>query len=238
MTAPLGVTIVTPGYEALAEEAIRRFKAATDCEAVLRIEVPEGQGFNAKLHLDELCPARPIVFFDADLWMLREFDVGLLMPQNDEWIAVHDPAVWDLDSWPARDCAAQEMEPGAYINTGLFGCDLSKHFAREVFASARVLASAQTMIDPTDQGLINLALQRLQVSVTMLPSVFNFYPLSVAWGTFPFTPRGVVGVHAAGFPMQDKLEALKAFALTLGGEHQPMKPGAMAVHHAATFELR
>ena len=238
MIAPLGVTIVTPGYEAMAEEAIRRFKAATGCEAVLRIEVPEGEGFNAKLHLDELCPARPIVFFDADLWMLREFDVGALMPVNDEWIAVHDPAVWDAESWPARDCATHEMEPGDYVNTGLFACDLSKHFAREIFARARALASTETMIDPTDQGLLNLARHRLQVPIRLLPAVFNFYPLAVAWGTFPFTPRGVIGLHAAGFPAADKLAALQHFALTLGGEHRPMTPAAMAVHHAATFDLR
>jgi len=235
---PLGVTIVTPGYEALAVEAIARFKAASGCEAVLCIEVPEGEGFNAKLHLDDLCPARPIVFFDADWWALRTFDVAELLPANDEFVAVHDPAVFDASSWPALDCAAHEMDVGSYFNTGLFACDLSKHFVTETFRRARVLAESEAMNDPTDQGLINLARHRLQVPVRMLPNVFNHYPLSVQWGTFPFTPRGVIGLHGAGWPAADKLEALRLHALTMGGDYQPMCEAAMAAHHAATFDFR
>ena len=197
-TAPLLVTVCTPGYELLCAEAVRRIRAASGCDSVLVLDVPEGQGFAAKLALDELCPRRPIVFFDADWWALRSFDVREVMVQGDGFTAVHDPAVFDPAAWPAKDVAAFDLAPLSYVNTGFFACDLSSSDTRAMFSQARTLRSAmdKKFTDPTDQGCINVAVQDLGLPLRLLPTRYNFYWQALNWGVLPFVPRGVIGLHA------------------------------------------
>ena len=235
---PLGVTIVSPGYEELSAEAVKRFRAASGCEAVMVLDVPEGSGFGAKLHLDELCPARPIVFFDADWWALRTFEIEAVTVRGNGFAAVHDPATFGPDSWPAQDCVMTGMDPMSYVNTGFFGCDLSEQRTRDVFFLARKLAARADLIDPTDQGYLNQALKIERTDLRLLPTTFNFYQLSVEWGYFPMIPRGIIGLHAAGYKGADKLGALQLQAQVYGGDYRPMSADAMAAHHSATFDFR
>jgi len=237
---PLGVTVVTPSYAALAAEAIARFRAATGCAAVLTIDVPEDQGFLAKMHLDELCAQRPIIFFDADWWALREIDVEQVMVSGAGFRAVHDPAAFGAESWPGKDCLTAGIPQLEYFNTGFFACDLSQHQTRQVFAHARDLRDAGRvqLADPTDQGWINLARHSLGQFVSLMPQRFNYYHLSAVWGYYPHTPRGIVGLHAAGYSGADKMGALLQQAEIFGTDFRPMAPDAMAAHHQATFENR
>ena len=242
ITAPLGVTIRTPGYEALAEEAVRRFKLASGCQTVLIIDAPEHAGWEAKLSLPELCPARPIIFFDADWWALREFDVRDVMVINQGITAVHEPTVFDPEAHAARDCVTLMMGPRGVINTGFFACDLSDRNTRRMFRDARSMLSTHSdldqIADPTDQVWLNYARQTVGVPLRMLPLRYNFFLPAAQWGCVPAIPRGIVGLHAAGYPLEHKLHTLETQASVFGGVWKPTTAACQESRHAEIFDAQ
>ncbi len=237
-----GVTIVTPGYEALATEAVKRFRAATGCE-VLVIQAEAGKGFETKLRLHELAPRGRVLFFDADWWALRKFDVEAIVPAGPGLGAVHDPAVFDPKSWPGQDVRTAPLEWGHYVNTGLLGFDLreptTRHWLEDALAmwANRELLLWQS-VDPTDQGWLNVALQASAVPVQLLPFRFNCYLRAVEWGYYPHIPRGIIGLHAAGVPLAHKLRVLRSEAAVFGQAYKRMQRAAITAHHQSIFDLK
>ena len=243
ITAPLGVTLRTPGYEALAEEAVRRFKKASGCNTVLIIDAPGGAGWEAKLSLPELCPARPIVFFDADWWALRAFDVRDVMVVGSGIAGVHEPTVFDPEAHAAKDCETLVMSPMAVINTGFFACDLSDRITQRMFREAREMLSrrdemvtVRPIADPTDQVWLNYARQTGGVLLRLLPLRYNFFLPAAQWGCVPSIPRGIIGLHAAGYPLENKQHTLETQAAVFGGAWRPTTIACQEARHAAIFD--
>jgi hypothetical protein len=219
-TGPIGVTLVSPRYMHLAEEAVSRFRKWTGLDAVILWSEVE-PAFAAKLNLDLLVAPRPIVFFDVDLWLLRPVDFRPLA-ESDRWCAVPDPCAWNMEGFPGVDTAREGWDPDTYFNSGLFACDLSRPEIRQVFVDARaqldrVHAGAVTRpVDHTDQYYLNWGVQRRPGLLKPLPLEMNFYHVSIAHSGVRYVPVPLTGLHAAGLPVERKLEALREQAKVLG----------------------
>ncbi len=237
----IGVTVQTPKYAALSREAVARFKRGTGLEVQV-IHAADGEAaFLKKLQLDLECPADSCVFFDADWWLLRDLDLSGL---GTGWSAVHDAGVFHPAAFCKSDCERLDLDKGAYFNSGFFMWDNASKQCRKAFEIARAAEHAQfsgkadAVDDWGDQSLLNLGVQRAGVPLQLLPFGFNCMMHFVRGGVFPYTPRVVHAVHAAGVPLKQKMRHLKAMAQVFSYEPEPLQPEAAAFHHALTFETR
>lgn len=224
----LGVTIITPGYEAMGEEAVKRFQQHTGlpCSA---LRFNGDSGFAYKLALPDLVPPVPVVFFDADLWLLRKTDFPSQMAKG-AVSAVPDPGTRDAGSFVSQDCAKLGLEPRQYFNSGLFVADFSCEHVRAAFRkAAEILKEKDThqIADYGDQTALNMAVQRCGVPFQPMPAGFNFFMHAVSHG-YASVPDLVYGLHAAGVKKADKLAHLKSHAAVFGfeprGRQNPLKP--------------
>lgn len=228
-SAAIGVTVSSPKYAHLTDEAVKRFRAMTGLDVVV-IWSQQEPAFASKLNLDLLVAARPIVFFDVDLWMLRPFDF-VPLAQSKFFSAVPDPGALNKDAFPHTDCEREGWEKANYFNSGLFCCDLSRPEIRDIFKTARRLLTAchdkqfAKPVDWTDQFFLNYAVQ-LHAGLYKLPFAMNFYKKAVDWGSFPHIPREIIGLHAAGVPIKDKLATLQREAAVFGEPSGKMLPEA------------
>lgn len=217
-TGPIGVTVVSPDYAELAPEAIKRFQLCTGLEVITLH--PTKDVFTAKLHLDSVA-GRPIVFFDVDLWFLRPFDFSTLA-SGFHWNAVPDPCAALSNNFVGRDILAQKWDQGSYFNSGLFACDLRRREIRQVFEDARkrladtIADNSIAPEDTTDQFYLNWAVQQQPGLFNPLPLELNFFRYAIIHGAVSGWPSDIIGLHAAGVPLNKKLETLKRESLVFG----------------------
>jgi len=233
----IGATVVSPAYRHLEKESVSRFKKSTGITEVEVVRCRDKDGFNPKLNLDKLFGRKKIVFFDVDWWAVQPIPRHLF--ESGTWGGVQDSAVWNPKAYPGIDCGLFKLDKTRYINSGFMSFDLSNPLHRKVFQLARRLSVKKggKAVDPTDQGYLNVALQRLNVPQTMWPMSFNFYVLAAVWGQVPYIPRVLHGIHAAGFPLKHKKHALQAQAAIFDMVPAPMCIEAVKFHHACQFEL-
>lgn len=214
----VGVTIVSPSYAHMAAEAVGRFQRNSGLE-VITLHVTGEPSFAAKLNLDLLVAPRPIIFFDVDWWLLRKFDFADLGTSSFQ--AVHDPGV-NGDGFPVLDCKREGWTGEQYFNSGFFACDLGRPEIRRVFADARARLAAchdGTAAKPADYGdqfFLNWAVAQQPGLVHLLDCRMNFFKSAVDWGYFPYIPGGIIGLHAAGLPVNQKLDVLRREASVFG----------------------
>lgn len=232
----IGVTIVTPSYRHLYRDAAKRFRENTGLK-VHAIRVADSRGFRAKLELDKLAPRDRIVFFDVDAWVIKPIDFEAF-PEN-AWHAVNDPAVYLRGAFPRTDCEQFGIPKEFYFNSGLMVLDLRNADHRKVFKTARRLHD-QGMLPPpadwTDQLWLNKALLHHRVPINHIPFRFNMYPMAVKHGGVPSFPRYAQVIHAAGFKLPEKLDALKAMELVFGGRLLPMEVEALYRYNRQTYD--
>lgn len=237
----IGLTATTPSYKRLTAEARKRFEKHTGLRTRVWEAQTDEEGFSAKLEIWRTCANA--VFFDSDLWVLRDTDFARLP----DWSVVHDPCVFHPESFCYKDCQQPFDEGGLlrdrYFNTGLMKVDFRKRANREVFRRAAQIAAkvkagkAWKPHDTTDQYYINRAVLELGIPVTLLPTSFNYYHKAVEWGVLSFPPREIRCLHAAGYPLKRKLAALKAQARVFGAALQPMQLMALQHKHTTAFEI-
>lgn len=237
----IGVTVVTPAYKHLEKEAVKRFREFTGL-SVQVIRCKDDQGFFAKLELDRECPRTRIVFFDVDYWLLRPMHPQQWCPMS--WVAVQDSAVYNPHAFPHTDCESHQLDKRRYFNSGMFTCNLAVDQHRQVFQEARKLRKRVASkkdpapVDVTDQYYLNAAVQKINPSTGLMPTRFNFYKKASDWGQLPYIPREIVGLHAAGEPLQNKLEALRQQSAVFGGGTCPVWVEAALANQSYQFELR
>lgn len=231
----IGVTITSPKYRHLTDEAVRRFRKHSGLDVIV-LWSEEEPAFAAKLNLDLLVAPMPIVFFDVDLWLLRPFDFKALAKAG-RFCAVPDPGAWNPLAFPHIDSKRNGWNKESYFNSGLFACDLARPEIRRVFADARRrfeechANTAPAPVDWTDQFFLNWAIQQQPGLLKRLPFALNFYKKAVDWGSYPHIPREIVGLHAAGIPLEDKLENLRRQAAVFGEPIGPMHREAIDHHY-------
>jgi hypothetical protein len=237
----IGVTVVTPAYKHLEKEAVRRFRKFTGLPVQV-IRCKDDQGFFAKLELDRECPRTRIVFFDVDYWLLRPMSPQQWCPMS--WVAVQDSAVYNPHAFPHTDCESHRLDKRRYFNSGMFTCNLVVPQHRQVFQEARrmrrrvVSGKDPAPVDVTDQYYLNAAVQKLNPSVGLMPTKFNFYKKAADWGQLAYIPREIIGLHAAGEPLPTKLEALRQQSAVFGSNTCSMWVEAALANQNHLFELR
>lgn len=237
----IGVTVRTPKYAALSEQAVARFKRYTGLKVKV-IECDDSQAFQTKLEIDRQAPRTRCIHFDADWWALRQLDVAGWTGST--WLAVHDAGVFHPGAFCKADSEALGLEKSLYFNSGFFAWDNANAQHRRAFRQARTLAfdiergAVAPLHDFGEQSLLNAGVQQAGVPLSMLPFGYNCMLHFVRGGVFPYVPRVVHAVHAAGVPLRGKMPHLRSAAAILGYEPEPMQPEALAYHHALSFETR
>jgi hypothetical protein len=137
-----------------------------------------------------------------------------------------------------------------YFNSGLFLWDNRRKEHRKVFQKARGLGyqlredkMPRGIHDWGDQSLLNAGVQYGGVALNLLPFTFNYMRHMVQGRSFLHTPAMVNAVHAAGFPLREKMRHLKCAAEFLGydmdtSEHgEAAEMAALRFHHGRAMTL-
>jgi hypothetical protein len=234
----IGVTLVSPRYAHMEQEAVDRFRRNTGLECVIiNTGNEKDPAFSAKLNLDLLVAARPIVFFDVDLWILRPVDFRELATSG-KWCAVPDPCAHNLGSFCGKDSQREGWDPDTYFNSGLFACDLSRPEIRRVFEDARaqldrvIVGEVPPPVDSTDQYYLNWAVHQQPDLLKPLPLHYNFFNIAVHHGDVTHIPVPLIGLHAAGVLLPQKLEVLRKQAFVFG----PPEDGVF--HHGPSLPIK
>lgn len=238
---PVGVTIISPAYEKVGQEAIRRFKEKTGLNTIVHQTEDGEAGFMAKLNLDHIVGRRPFVFFDSDLWLLDNPEIHF---GGEAIQACHDSAAFNPHAFPHTDCERFDMEKTHYINSGLIVGDFRHQKHREWFRESRRLQKASKRkravrpVDVTDQIWLNLAKHNIGLPWYRLPSAYNFYLYEAFWGQQAFIPRHIIGLHGAGIKAKDKFRRLKEQAKVFEHPVCPLHTETAAFEVSRMLELR
>lgn len=237
----IAVTVVTPSYRHLEKEAVKRIKKFTGLKVQV-IRCSDKDGFMKKLELDLECPRDRIVFTDIDFWFLREVHFESWCPNT--WLAVMDSAVFNPWAFPHSDCEAFGMQKIQYFNSGFFVCNLALKEHRKVFQVARRIqkkirnGTMKKPVDVTDQFALNKAAQDTNVPMSLVPLKFNYYHRASQWGQVPYIPRDVIGLHAAGFKLEEKKRALEVQAEVFTSDVLRICPEAQQFEATRIFDMR
>lgn len=204
----IGVTLSSPGFEELAEEARKRFMKHTGLQCVV-VHTRTPQNYAAKLELPSMFN-QTVVWFDADLWFVRDVDLSEF-DEREEFLAVLDPGIHDLDHFPLHDSRTLGLDHLRYFNSGFFIWN-SRH--RAAFDEARrvMAVDIRKLKDFGEQSALNAGVQR-KCKLTLLPSTLNYMPFAELHNM-----RGLVKqhspatIHAAGYGTEHKLDALRYYA--------------------------
>lgn len=237
----IAVTVVTPSYRHLEKEAVRRVKKFTGLPVKV-IRCKDKDGFMKKLELDRECGRQRIMFFDVDWYALRAFDPKTWCDKT--WLAVGDSAVFNPHAFPNTDCGLFGLQKLQYFNSGFFICNLALKEHRQVFQRARqirsrvVRKSMHKPVDVTDQFYLNKAVQDIGVAMNLVPLKFNFYLKASHWGQVPYIPRDIIGLHAAGYKVEEKQRALQVQAEVFTSELLRVCPEAYQFESTRIFDMR
>lgn len=238
----IAVTIISPSYAKVGAEAIRRMERFSGLK-VKPIRCPDKDGFETKLNLDRLAPKQACIFFDADLWSIREWD-GPSFENSRSFMAVHDHAVWNCHTFCHHDTHKHGLDPMSYFNSGFFFWDNRDASHREIFKIARKSKAEQKRKkkhydDKTDQAHLNFGVQQLGIPLQWLPAQYNTYCFGIRHGQFSYYPRDIINLHGAGIVGgKKKFSRLKIEASVFGQKIYPMHQEAISFEHHRTFSFR
>lgn len=238
---PIGVCIISPTYEKVGREAVRRFQKHTGLEVLVH-ETEDGRdGFMAKLSLDRIVGRRPFCFFDSDLWFLDKPNLQFGHPVL---MACHDSASLNQHAFPHTDCERFGIQKSEYINSGLLVLDTRYENHRQLFSEARRLEKASHRkkavkpVDVTDQIWLNLAKRNIGLPWVRLPGSYNFYLFEAFWGQQSWIPRHIIGLHGAGIKAKKKYVRLKEQAKVFEYPFCHMHPEVIAFEMDRMIHIR
>ncbi|MFZ2276763.1 MAG: hypothetical protein WAW39_03145 [Prosthecobacter sp.] len=235
----LCVTICTPAYAHMREEAVAAFRRHFGLP-VLVIECADSEGYETKMKLDLLVGPRKMVFCDLDFRPIRSFPP---VWQSGAWCAVRDHGHKHPSSFASYDIEAHGLDALSYFNSGFFTCDLSKPQHAAVFSTARIIwqdvqeGKRPPVGDFGDQFYLNAAVRQLGISISLLPVSMNWLRGYAEHGMFPYVPRVIYAVHAAGVPLTGKLSHLLFMEQAHGYAAADLCDSVAREHLALSVEL-
>lgn len=235
------VTVITPTYERVGREMVRRVKRFTGHDVKV-IETTDDKGFEAKLHLDRHAGKRRVIWMDCDLWPIRSWRPEDLVVGSCIQ-GCHESAVFNRAAFPNTDCHKNGLNWETYCNTGILIWNNSMSEHREMFKVARQSwknhhQGKDKLVDVTDQGHIVRAYQSLGLPIQFLPEQYNCYLFGIFHGQRPYIPRDIINLHGAGIPAKSKYSRLKVQASVLSQKMWPMHQDAVNWEFARQFALR
>jgi hypothetical protein len=203
----IGVTLSSPGFEELAEESRKRFMRHTGLQCVV-VHTKTDKNYAAKLELPRMFN-QTVVWFDADLWFIRDTDLSEFDNQE-EFMAVNDPGIHESINFPMHDSRMLGLDLLKYFNSGFYIWN-SRHHA--IFEEARRVMATEfkKLHDFGEQSALNAGAQR-KGKLRLLSNSLNYVPLAER-----YRAKGMrilqepATVHAAGHKAPDKLEALRFY---------------------------
>jgi len=222
----LGMTIITPGFDEVGREAVRRFQSLTGLPFIVLRAPSADAAYRLKLRLPDLIGSEveTVIFFDADWWLLRPLDLVYLEERlgTHPFLAVHDPGIADPAGFVAKDCADHGLNPARYFNSGFWVVRTTPEW-KHVCKEAINLMGCEPFADFGEQSAFNHAWQNLTTDhIGLLPREYNFFMHAVTHGYAESIPAAIIGLHAAGVPRGRKLEHLKKYAAALDYSIKPL----------------
>ena len=198
----IGVTITSPKFSKLAEEARERFMRFTGLNCVVVHTQSEGN-YAAKLELPKMFN-QTVVYFDADLWFIRKADLGAFNEQP-EFLAVQDPGVHDPTHFPFHDSRKLGMDVLKYFNSGFFIFN-SRH--KEAFDIAQKAMVQYKLKDFGEQSYLNYGVQNT-TTVKLISNTYNYIPLAEKYRARSMkVMSNPLTIHGAGYSQDIKLRAM------------------------------
>ena len=226
----IAVTIATPGYEQLANE--QAFYARKNTGLDVHVIHKADAGYHHKLELQKVFKGHQILFFDADLRLIRHVDwIKIANDSRGSFVTAPDPGIHDPNQFPSTDSKALGIDRLQYFNSGLFIANFKSQQVVDAFDRGRQLMEERLngmwkdVNDPGDQSFMNAGIQQMGIQVKLLHPRFNFFFHAWRWGCLPEIPRNIIGLHAAGTALNEKKEILDAqhrvFGMTMGAGNLP-----------------
>lgn len=224
----IGCTLITPAYAEIGLESVKRFKRHTGLDVVILWRDDGPDVFAAKLDIPLTIKDHTVVFFDSDLWFIHDVDLRW-MDCRDQFFAVMDPGINDVadtsikvaGAWARSDCEFLQINPNQYFNGGLWVANFRLPDHRYAFAHARQLYQdkingVMNIGDYGEQSFLNAGVQRSGIEIVPLPMAYNYWHMAYKGGLVAAVPYRVIGLHAAGYALQDKLAHLRQMSEVLG----------------------
>lgn len=211
----IGVTLSSPGYDELAEEARKRFMRHTGLQCVV-VHTNSNQNYLAKLELPGMF-RQTVVFFDADLWFIRDADLSEFNDQE-EFLAAVDPGIHDFHNFPLPDSRALKLDHLKYFNSGFFIWNSRHHVAFEV--ARKIMATEKHKLkDFGEQSSLNAGVQR-NCKLKLISNTYNYLPIAERNNARGFVKHlSPVAIHAAGFFTDQKIAALRYYEAHYSGNY-------------------
>jgi hypothetical protein len=234
----IGCTLITPSYAEIGLEAVKRFKQHTGLDVVILWREDGPDAFAAKLDIPLTIRDQKVVFFDSDLWFIHHTDLTKF-DEFGSFYAVADPGVNDIKdesinvagAWARKDCETLGIEPSLYFNGGLWIADFRYAGTRLAFAIARQLYEDKKNCilkigDYGEQSMLNAGIQRAGVKINLMPMAYNYWHMAYKGGLVSSVPYRVIGLHAAGYSLNEKANHLRVMSEVLGVWFDQPRPNA------------
>ncbi|MDB6137530.1 MAG: hypothetical protein JWO94_602 [Verrucomicrobiaceae bacterium] len=197
------VTIISPGFEQMGEEAARRVRTYAGVEVdVLRCDVEAAHRMKLQAFADAAHKGWRW-WFDADWWLLRHCGPAFQHTLG-PWVA-GTPIPVDKARMEAPEYG---FDPRCRVTTGFVAFDPAlPRWDRALKLALELQAARGT---GRDEIFFNAALHHFQVPVRMLDSGWNW--CFQAASLYGYAPSVVHAVHAAGVPMMEKAARLEQAA--------------------------
>ena len=210
----VGVTISSPAVRRMADEAAERFSWATGLRTYIRSE-PADRCYRAKFDLARDLEGT-VVYFDADLWFLRKFDITRYYDRR-EFLATLDPGRFEIGHFPLHDSKVMGLDPGRYFNSALMIWNLRHEEAwkeaRRISASGKYpnlhdpgnpSEGGTRLRDFGEQSHINAAIQNTGTPFEALPATLNYMPYAAREMDGYKRLNDPIACHAAGYAIEHK----------------------------------
>lgn len=196
----IGITVATPGWQEMADEAARRWTKHTGLAARIVDAGTRQEVQHVKMTLNDSC-----WFFDADLWFVRD----VRLPELCGCSVFGTPVVPSprgrelIREWAKRAA----VDSACWLSSGLYGSNWAAAKPGAALAQARQHAMEWGITDRDEESL-NVGFQRAELPVALLPSAYNWHPrCGNGYGYTP--PGGIIAIHAGDVPSAEKWDFLK-----------------------------
>lgn len=232
----IGVTINNGGYyRPICDEAVRRFKKYTGIQTVVVIDTDNDKrrfSFFTKLRLHTMFPNASFVFFDADLWFIK--NIQLTEYDNSEsFYACLDAGRDSEVDFPIHDCHVLGIDKFKYFNSGLFIANGRNQKHRDAFDLASLLFQRVKLFDFGEQSVLNAGIQRNNIKLEFLDSKLNYpiicdqkncYKPEHRYSDEPYA------IHALGYKSEEKQIRLQQYLNEQNNEQLQLQLSAPMQH--------
>lgn len=208
----IGCTTISPSYQEVGLEAVKRFKRHTGLDVVILFTDDENS-YDLKLEIPNKLSNQSVVFFDSDWWMIRDYNMAEFSGMK-HFVAVKDYGVYDPMAFCKPDSETLSIDHELYFNSGFWIANFKEEIHRKAFAKARQMMQDKKngvikgIHDFGEQSILNAAIQKSGCPLKLIHLRWNYFHAVYRSGCISSIPWGIIGMHAAGIQRADKVRHL------------------------------